>query len=314
MSLRMPIAKFHRIAIYGVGLLGGSLGLAIQKRRLAAEVIGIGRNATRLAAAKRLKAVTHTTTSLSKGIADCDLAIVCTPVERIVETVQNMAEAAKGPLLITDVGSTKAAIAAELDALQQSPKWPPAVRFIGSHPIAGNEKQGAQHGSADLFVGRTVVVTPSETTKAADLRTLKRFWSALDARVTTLTPDEHDRAMAAVSHLPHLVASAIAAVTPARYLAFTGTGWKDTTRIAAGDPELWRQILHANRDHLQARLADFAVVITAVVQALQSDDPARLEQLLSAGKRIRDAADDAMLGKSKLPKNLPPDLIDALAN
>jgi prephenate dehydrogenase len=286
----MPTPKFRRIAIVGVGLLGGSLGLAILRRQLAAEVVGIGRNPARLAAAKRVKAITAGTTVLKKGLAGSDLAIVCTPVESIADTVRRIADVAEQPILITDVGSTKQAITTELDRLQQSEAWPNRARFVGSHPIAGNEKSGVEHGSADLFAGKAVVITPSATTKPADVSAIKRFWIALDARVTILSPEEHDLAMAAISHLPHLLASAIAASTPERYLALSGAGWQDTTRIAAGDPALWQQILLSNRQNLLVNLASFEQGLAAFASALRSNDPTALKRLLADGKKIRDAA------------------------
>jgi prephenate dehydrogenase len=275
----MPTPKFRRIAIVGVGLLGGSLGLAILRRQLAAEVVGIGRNPARLAAAKRVKAITAGTTVLKKGLAGSDLAIVCTPVESIADTVRRIADVAEQPILITDVGSTKQAITTELDRLQQSEAWPNRARFVGSHPIAGNEKSGVEHGSADLFAGKAVVITPSATTKPADVSAIKRFWIALDARVTILSPEEHDLAMAA-----------IAASTPERYLALSGAGWQDTTRIAAGDPALWQQILLSNRQNLLVNLASFEQGLAAFASALRSNDPTALKRLLADGKKIRDAA------------------------
>lgn len=280
---------FQRIAIVGVGLLGGSLGLAIQKRKLAQEVIGIGRNAARLAAARQLRAITADTTDLRAGIAGCDLAIVCTPVERIVETVRQIAQAADRPILITDVGSTKARIVADVEQLCQTTTWPQSARFVGSHPIAGNEKSGVEHASAELFTGRAVVVTPSATTEPADTDAIVQFWTALGTHVTILPADEHDRAMAAVSHLPHLLASAIAAATPERYLALCGTGWQDTTRIAAGDAMLWRQILQSNQQHVLASLEQFLAVADEFAGALRTGDSARLEQLLGQAKALRDA-------------------------
>jgi prephenate dehydrogenase len=287
----MPNSLFQKVAIIGPGLVGGSIGMAILKRHLADEVIGIGRNAQSLAAAKKVGAVTSTTTDLAAGVAGSDLIVVCTPVDSIAEQVlavaSNVSSAAK-PVLITDAGSTKAKIVSELDQHQHESIWPANVRFIGSHPIAGNEKRGAEHGSPDLFVGRTVIVTPTELSAADDLEQIKQFWLALEANVVSLSPEEHDIAMAAVSHVPHLLASAIAGQTPERYVSLSGAGWQDTTRIAAGDATLWRQILLANRTNVLAHLDRFEQQLAEFRAALETGEAERLEQLLTEAKRIRD--------------------------
>jgi prephenate dehydrogenase len=270
---------WNKIAIVGVGLIGGSIGLALRKRRLAKEIVGIGRRAASLATAKRVGSITASSTNLAKGVADADLVVICTPVDCIVEQVQLVASAAPGAL-ITDVGSTKANIVAGLDR---------TIRFIGSHPITGNEKRGPQHAAADLFVNRTVIITPSDDSRPGDVRQLKKLWSSLGAKVVSMSADEHDRVVAGISHLPHLLASAIAAATPDRYVTLSAGGWQDTTRIAAGDPALWRQILLANRDHLLTALDQFDERLAAFRSAVERQDAVALEQLLTAAKKIRDA-------------------------
>lgn len=276
----MANPTWNKIAIVGVGLIGGSIGLAARKRKLAGEVIGIGRDAARLDEAVRLGAITAATTQLEQGPKGADLVIVCTPVESIVEHVRQVAAVADRGTLITDAGSTKAEIVRELDGV--SP-------FIGSHPLAGNEKGGVQHASADLFEGRTVIVTPTQKSSASQLQNLKNFWQSLGAKVVEMSAENHDRVVAVTSHLPHLLASAIASATPAEYVTLTAGGWQDTTRIAAGDPALWRQIMLANRDNLLAALGQFDRQLAALRQAIEAGDEANLERLLTEAKRIRDA-------------------------
>lgn len=293
---------WRKVAIVGVGLIGGSVGLSLLKRKLAGEVVGVGRRSSSLVAARRTGAVTATTTQLAKGVEGADLVVVCTPVENIVEQVRAVAQAftrktatagtkssKNSDVLVTDAGSTKFEIVRQLDALQRDSAWPGRVQFLGSHPIAGNEKRGAQHGSADLFVGRTVVITPTETSAPAEARKLKQFWTALGARVVSMTPEAHDLAMARISHMPHLVASAIAGATPDRYVSLSGTGWQDTTRIAAGDPTLWRQILLANRENVLQAIDGFNQRLNDFRNALATSDVATLERLLAEAKKIRDA-------------------------
>lgn len=276
--------RFENVAIVGVGLIGASIGLALRERGLAGRVIGIGRRPTTLEVARERGAVTETTTDLKQGVAEAELVVVCTPVATIVETVEQVAAASPASCLITDAGSTKGEIVAALDHL--SDKGP---RFVGSHPLAGGENSGPQHGRADLLVGRVVVLTPAEKTRPEDLQTLEQFWCALGARVVSLSPAEHDEALATTSHLPHLVAAAIAGSTPKQYAALVATGWLDTTRIAAGDAELWQQILLGNRDHVLKSLDRFEALLTEMREAIENVDQNRLKTLLLKAKRTRDA-------------------------
>jgi prephenate dehydrogenase len=281
---------WNRVAIIGVGLIGASIGAALLRRKLAGQVIGIGRRIESLDEAKQLGAITHLTTDLASGVADAELVVVCTPVAQIVEHVRAAAAACPEGALITDAGSVKTDIVAEADAARQSdPAWRRGVRFVGSHPMAGAEKRGPGASSADLFVDRVVVVTPGEHSRREDCHELEAFWRSLGARVVDMSAAAHDRAVATTSHAPHLIASAIAAATPEEYVTLTAGGWLDTTRIAAGDPELWRQILLSNRANVLASLERFEQALAAMRSAIEGSAGEDLEQLLREGKRIRDA-------------------------
>jgi prephenate dehydrogenase len=164
--------------------------------------------------------------------------------------------------------------------------------FIGSHPLAGSEKQGVAHARGDLFEGRTVVITPTEATPPEASGRVEHLWSQLGSNVVRLAPQEHDRAVAATSHVPHVVAAALAAATPAEYLSLVATGWLDSTRIAAGDVELWRQILRQNRASVLRALEQFETVLDSFSLALQHEDDAALTELLLRGKQRRDALAD----------------------
>lgn len=279
---------WRRVAIIGVGLIGGSIGRALLQRKLAVEVVGIGRRAATLRAAKQLGAVTATTTQFASGVEGADLVIVCTPVDLIVDHVRAAAKGA-GKTLITDVGSTKRLIVERLAAAQAAPDWPPTATFVGSHPLAGGENAGVRHSRHDLLVGRTVVVTPTATDKPEKVRAIERLWKSLGAKVVKMSADEHDRAVAVTSHLPHLAASMLAAATPEHLLSLTGAGWRDTTRVAAGDPTLWQQILLTNREHVLLSLEQFAMIVAQFRAALDAADRKALERLLAEAKRIRDA-------------------------
>lgn len=278
------------VAIVGVGLIGGSVGLALRRRNLAQNVVGYGSRPASLEMARLLGAISTVATDLKSAVAAAGFVIVCAPVGQIAEQVQKIAPLCRSGTLITDAGSTKAEI---VDALEQAaatdPAWSGDVRFIGSHPLAGNEKGGVRHADADLFVGRLVIVTPTPRSRPEDRAAIAEFWSSLGANVLEMSTHEHDRALAATSHLPHLVAAAIAASTPEEYVTLTARGWLDTTRIAAGDPALWRQIMLANRENLLAALEGFSGRLADWHQALKAGDGLELERLLTEAKRIRDA-------------------------
>jgi prephenate dehydrogenase len=289
----------YRVAIVGVGLIGGSIGLALKQRRIATEVIGVGRRAASLELAQAKGAVDWTTTNLVLGVAEADAVVVATPVASIVDTVRAVVAAAPRAI-VTDAGSTKAQICRELrepapsaDAAADRPASPPlAARFVGSHPIAGGHRTGPEYARANLFEGRTVVVTPEDHTPPGLVERVREFWESLGAEVVLLSPEEHDRALAATSHLPHLIAAVLAAATPEEWLRLAGSGWADTTRIAAGDPQLWEQIFQQNRSAVIDALRRFEHRLAAFDGALVAGDSAGLLAELNEAKRIRDALGD----------------------
>ena len=280
--------RWDTVAIIGVGLIGGSIGLALRKKKLARRVIGIGRRKASLAKALAHRCVTETTTSIARGVARADLIVVCTPVELIPQHVAEAGTHMPEGSIITDAGSTKAVLVARAETALAD-RFPRHLPFVGSHPIAGSERNGPEAATAELFEDRVTVVTESEVSDHDVVDTIEEFWQSLGARVVRMSPEEHDAALARTSHLPHLIASALAAATPEDQLPLTGSGWQDTTRIAAGDVELWRQIFLANRPDTLKALDDFERVLTGFRAALESNDSAQLAALLAEGKRRRDA-------------------------
>ncbi len=278
---------YSTVAIVGVGLIGGSVGLALRRRNLAERVVGIGRSTASLRKAQRRGAVTSTTTRLEQGVADAQLVVVCTPVESIVEHVRAAARACPAGALITDAGSTKGQIASSLDG-----ELGRDVSFVGSHPLAGSEKKGPEFADDRLFEGRVVVITPTRRTRKESVQAVERFWKSLGARVVRMSPDAHDEAVAVTSHVPHVVASALAAATPEAQLPLVATGWLDSTRVAAGDVELWTQILIENRDSVLSALQRYEKGLASFRAALAKGDRKRLAALLRAGKERRDAVGD----------------------
>lgn len=282
--------NWDTVAIVGVGLIGGSLGLALRERNLARRVVGVGRRASSLTAALAVGAVDAATTDLAEGVAEASAVVVCTPVSRIAEDVVRAAAAAPPGTLITDAGSVKQSVAEGVAGLAQQQTPPlPELRFVGSHPLAGSEKSGPQYATADLYVGRMVLITPEESTDPAVTAEATALWEAVGANVQTMSPAEHDLVLAATSHLPHALASVLAAGIPGPWWAYSAGGLRDTTRIAAGDPELWRQILLANREALLGRLQQFESDLADFRAALAAGDGDRLLQLLALGKEQRDA-------------------------
>ncbi|MDC0934865.1 prephenate dehydrogenase [Pirellulales bacterium] len=275
--------QYSRIAVIGVGLIGGSIALAARQRGLAAEVAGIGRRQSTLDVAVERGAIQTASTKI-EDVAGAELVVVATPVDLVGRMVRAAGVAAPDAIL-TDAASTKAKICREL-----APDFD--GRFVGSHPLAGDHRRGPEHATGDLFEGRTVVVAPTDGTPPELTGQISDFWRGLGARVVLMAPDEHDRALAATSHLPHLVAAGLAAATPAEWLSLAATGWSDTTRIAAGDAEMWTQIFAANRECVLLALEPFDRQVRELRAALESENWDQLQRLLLDAKRTRDALGD----------------------
>ena len=278
------MASFSKVAIVGVGLIGGSIGLAIRQRGLAKQVVGIGRSETSLSKAQSVGAVTQVTTQLLEGIAAAELVVVATPVSRVVEDVAAVLASASPTALVTDVGSTKSQICERIDELGNG-----SSRFVGSHPLAGDHRSGAMYARADLFTEKTVVLTPTSGTADTTLVGMSDFWESLGAKVVQMSPQEHDDALAFTSHLPHLVASVLAESTPPSWLSLSGSGWADSTRIAASDPELWTQIFTQNRAGVLSALKQMLANLQLMHDHLVEEDWAKLQEYLTQAKRTRDA-------------------------
>jgi prephenate dehydrogenase len=279
-----PLPKWDRVAIVGVGMIGGSIGLELLRQGLTNHVVGIGRRPQTLAVAHELEMVTETTTDLDGGAHDADLVIVCTPVDQIADQVLQAAKVCRPGALLTDAGSTKAGIVRSIER-----RLPRGSRYIGSHPLAGSERSGPAAASSGLFLNRMVVVTPTKKTSRATVDEACALWTSLGASVVTMTPIAHDRALAATSHLPHLVAAMLTAATPTKHLSLVAKGWLDTTRIASGDAHLWRQIFASNRAEVLTALARYEKVLAACRKAIARSQFKQLEQILNKAKRMRDA-------------------------
>lgn len=270
------------VAISGVGLIGGSIAAALKARGFAGRVLGMGRSRERLMAARQAGVIDD----VADDAVSADLIIVATPVDRIVDDVRRLAATLRSGALVTDAGSVKRAICREL-----ATGLPAGVTFIGSHPLAGSEKRGFEHAVADLFSGRLCVITPNDNSPAEELARLRRFWEFVGMDVTEMTPAAHDRSLARTSHLPHLVAATLAAQLEDRDRLLAATGFRDTTRIAAGSPDVWTGIVLENADELLAALEDYERHLSSMRRAIEARDVSGVRRLLNEAKRRRDALD-----------------------
>ncbi len=270
------------VTIVGVGLIGGSIGLAVHARGLAGRVVGVGRDEAKLAEAVRFGAIDVATTDAVNGVAEADVVVVCTPVNRIADDVRHAAEHGPEGLLITDAGSIKHRI---VEAVERHPRA--RALFVGGHPIAGSDRKGVAFADANLFEGRACVLTPTGRTPADRLRRARGFWGWLGCRILETDPVAHDAALARTSHLPHAVAAALAASIPAELLSMAGGAYRDGTRVAGSDSELWAAIFLENRRPILDALGTFQSQVIAFERALMADDADAIRRWWENARSLR---------------------------
>lgn len=275
---------FRKISIVGVGLIGGSIGLAIRKKKIAAQVIGVGRRRSSIAKAVKLGAVSYATLDVKKGVEKSDLIIVSTPVNITIGKIKECARYAKPGAVIMDVTSVKAPIVEKAEAICRKNK----ISFVGTHPMAGLEESGVLASKADLFKGAVCIITPTKSTNKKAFLKVKRFWSLLGAKIEIMPADKHDAAVALVSHLPHLMAYALCACVPSKDLRLAGPGFKDATRIAKSSPLMWHDIFMANKKGIVKSKNAFDGEMNNLKKFILKGDSKSLLETLSAAKRKRD--------------------------
>jgi cyclohexadieny/prephenate dehydrogenase len=280
---------FDKIALIGVGLIGGSIALAARRGGLARRIVAATRSAETAATANRLKLVDHCGTDLAAACEDADLVIVCTPVGACGEAAKAIAPALKPGCILSDVGSVKQAVIRDMQ-----PHVPPGVHFIAAHPVAGTENSGPEAGFAELFDGRWCILTPLPDSDAAAVDKLDAFWKALGSMTERLSPAHHDRILAITSHLPHLIAYTIVGtadelgqVTRSEVLQFSAGGFRDFTRIAASDPTMWRDVFLANKDAVLEMLGRFNEDISDLTRAIRRGDGDALFNHFTRTRAIR---------------------------
>lgn len=274
---------FQQITILGPGLLGASLALALKERALCQRVHAWSRREETRTQAGQSSWCDTVFDDPARSCEGSDFVVICTPVQTIPPLLGEIAPVLSPETLVTDVGSTKSEICDRAREI--------GANFIGSHPMAGSERTGMSHARADLFEAAACILTPTTSTDPAQLARLRLLWEAIGMRVVTLSPEKHDEIVAHISHLPHLLASSLCgylASKDASWKDLAGGGLRDTTRVAAGDPSLWQQILEQNREQVFQAIEGFQSELESLKVALQEKDATALTGLLNQGKRFRD--------------------------
>jgi len=289
---------FNRISILGVGLMGGSVGLACRDHLGNSQITGCSHRPDELRRAVERGAIDLAIADPAAAVVGADLVILCTPVGLFASLLKAIAPALNLGAIVTDVGSTKRSIVKLAGEL-----LPRSVHFVGSHPMVGGEKHGIEHARADLLAGGLCIVTPMAATDPGALEKVEGFWSGLQMRTSRLSPEMHDRVTADISHLPHLLAAALVRMQQSESLAFAGRGFADATRMAAGDPALWRDILIENRDNLKAGIGRLQSQLQALLEHLDSGDPAVVQAWLESAWKMKLAKDPT--GLADVPLKQP---------
>lgn len=267
---------FKQIAVVGVGLLGGSLGLAVKQQKLCTEVVGIGRSQGSLEDALRLEAVDRVSLDIRQGVAEADLVVLCTPVRHILSVLPEVMEAVKPGAIVTDVGSTKASIT----SLGEELAGRHGKLFVGSHPMAGSEKSGVRFAKPTIYENSTCFVTKTPETDLRAFARVSALWSALGARIVVVRPDRHDSLASLVSHLAHLVAVALVRTVELTHedrnliKGIIGNGFRDTTRIACGNVQMWEDIFADNEQRIAGVQEALQQVISEIISAQRTDHAA----------------------------------------
>lgn len=281
--------KIGKLVVIGVGLIGGSFALALKRARVVKRVVGVGRTRRNLSAALKLKVIDEASQDPARAVRDADFVLIATPVGQMPAVMTAIAPHLPAHAVVTDAGSTKS------DVVTAARRFLGAhlPRFVPGHPVAGTEKSGAPAALPELFRGKNVILTPQPESAAAAARLVRRAWEACGARVMQLNADEHDAILAAVSHLPHVVAYALVNMlarrrNAAQLFGLSAGGLRDTVRIAGSSPEMWADICLANREALLAALEDYENELEQMRAAIESADAAELWRMFAHARGARE--------------------------
>lgn len=273
-----------------MGLIGGSLGLALKRYGFNGNITGLGRRMSTLKTALERNAVDRVTLEPGDSVAHADIVVIAAPVDVIADSVRKLSPYLSEDGIFTDVGSIKKSVVTKAEK-----SLPESLYFVGAHPMAGSEKSGVKAAHADLFEGAKCILTPTESTNQAAFQVVKKLWETVGANVRTMSPEEHDYLIAAASHLPHVIACVLTQTVANlethqnRALDFTATGFRDSTRIAAGSPNVWESILSDNSQSLVKMIDEFIDILNVFKQSLNDFDKERLRELLIDAKMTRDS-------------------------
>jgi prephenate dehydrogenase len=275
---------FRKATIVGIGFMGGSMGLALKKHRLAREVIGLSHRQSSLVNALKIKAIDVGHTDLKKALYDADLVILAAPVESIIKLFSTINPYLKRGCIVTDLGSTKAKVVESAEKSLSAPSF-----YVGSHPLTGSEKQGVENAQEDLFTNAQCIMTPTPQTNQVAKEKVKLLWTKIGSQVKFLSPEEHDQNLSYVSHLPHILAYGLMETVPSSSLEFGAQGFKDTTRIASSSPQMWNDICMANAKNVVKALDDLIKHLSIYRKAIVLQDQKELLQHFTSAKEKRDA-------------------------
>jgi cyclohexadieny/prephenate dehydrogenase len=285
----MSSVQFDRIALIGIGLIGSSIAYDIRRLGLAKEIVVSTRKPETLKRAEELGLGDRYTISAAEAVKDADLVIVSVPVGASGSVAEEISAALKLGAIVTDVGSTKASVIAQME-----PHIPAGVHFIPAHPLAGTEKSGPDAGFSGLFEGRWCIFTPLPATDETALKKLRHFWETLGSRVDEMDAEHHDKVLAIVSHLPHIIAYNIVGtaddletVTESEVIKYSASGFRDFTRLAASDPTMWRDICLHNRDAILEMLARFSEDLASLQRAIRWGEGDKIFELFTRTRAIR---------------------------
>lgn len=282
--------NIRKIVIYGVGLIGGSIGLALKQFGFKGKVVGVGRRWSSLKNAIDVKAIDSATMDLKESLDGAEILIICTPVDLIPSIVKEAIKFANDGCIITDVGSTKKQLVLEIEKI-----IPENLYFIGAHPMAGSHKTGVESANAMLFKNTISILTPTELTNPEALEVVTLLWKSIGAQVEYLSPEDHDLFVSAVSHAPHILACILTQVvsnveSKGKYaINYSATGFADMTRIAGGSPDIWKGIILQNADMISSMLEKIENEISEFRTILNKKDEQQLIEKLKQAKQIRNS-------------------------
>lgn len=271
------------IAIVGVGLIGGSIGIDIRQKKLAKEVVGVVRRRESISECKRLGAVNRATLDIKEGVENADMVIIATSISIMPQIAEEVKRYIKKDSVVIDVASVKGKLANNLENIL-------GKNYVGTHPMTGSEKRGVSGARAGLFNEAVCIITHTENTRPKYLKTIREFWNSLGAHTVVLSPNEHDKIVSLTSHLPHLTAASLVNIISDQPKATNciGPGFKDSTRIASSTPELWQEICKWNKDEILLSISKFQEELSGLKKQIETDDWDSLLTKLKTAKEIRD--------------------------